>query len=103
MVAGGRALPPELVFITLATALVVHGLVPLGDGLVAVEQFGRHWLLTLHRGRAVLVSSYGNARNCRMAKRLATVHGHARLDWVMLLDPVVTDVLACSQALAHRV
>ena len=38
-----------------------------------------------------------------MAKRLAAVHGHARLDWVMLLDPVATDVLVCWQALAHCV
>ena len=38
-----------------------------------------------------------------MAKRLAAVHGHARLDWVMLLDPVATEVMACWQALAHRV
>ena len=33
----------------------------------------------------------------------ALVHGHARLDWVLLLDPVATDVLACWQALAHSV
>ena len=32
-----------------------------------------------------------------MAKKLAAVHGHARLDWVLLLDPVATDVLACWQ------
>ena len=38
-----------------------------------------------------------------MAKRLAAVHGHARLDWVLLVDPVATDVLLCWQALAHRV
>ena len=38
-----------------------------------------------------------------MAKRIAAVHGHARLDWALLLDPVATDVLACWQALAHRV
>mgnify|MGYP003318218085 CR=1 FL=1 len=33
----------------------------------------------------------------------AAVHGHARLDWVLLLDPVATEVMACWQALAHRV
>ena len=38
-----------------------------------------------------------------MAKRIAAVHGHARLDWALLLDPVATDVLACWQALAHRI
>ena len=89
--------------IPMATALLVQGLVQLGDGLVAVERFGRHWLLARHRGRAALVSTHGDARSCRMAKRLAAVHGHARLDWVMLLDPVATDVLSCWQALAHRV
>ena len=89
--------------IPLAIALFAHGLLQLGDGLVAVEQFGRHWSLARHRGRAALVSTHGDARSCRMAKRLAAVHGHARLDLVVLLDPVATDVLACWQALANRV
>ncbi|WP_392346259.1 ComEC/Rec2 family competence protein, partial [Parasynechococcus sp.] len=35
----------RLSLIPMATALLVHGLVQLGDGLVAVERFGRHWLL----------------------------------------------------------
>ena len=86
--------------IPLATALLVHGLVQLGDGLVTVERFDRHWLLGRHRGRAALVSTHGDARSCLMAKKLAAVHGHARLDWVLLLDPVATDVLACWEALA---
>lgn len=34
---------------------------------------------------------------------MAAVHCHARLDWVMLLDPVATDALPCWQAVAHRV
>ncbi|ABB34581.1 ComEC/Rec2-related protein [Synechococcus sp. CC9605] len=89
--------------IPLAIALFAHGLLQLGDGLVAVERFGRHWLLARHRGRAALVSTHGDARSCRMAKRHAAVHGHARLDWVMLLDPVATEVMACWQALAHCV
>ena len=93
----------RLSLIPMATALLVHGLVQLGDGLVAVERFGRHWLLARHRGRAALVSTHGDVRSCRMAKRLAAVHGHARLDWVLLLDPVATNVLSCWQALAHRV
>ena len=93
----------RLSLIPLATALLVHGLAQFGDGLVAVERFGRHWLLARHRGRAALVGTHGDARSCRMAKKLAAVHGHARLDWEMLLDPVATDVLACWQALAHRV
>ena len=89
--------------IPLAIALLVHGFVQLGDGLVTVERFDRHWLLARHRGRAALVSTHGDARSCRMAKKLAAVHGHARLDWLLLLDPVATDVLACWQALAYRV
>ena len=52
----------------------------------------------------MLVGSTGEPScSCRMAKKLAAVHGHARLDWVLLLDPVATDVLACWHALAHRV
>ena len=81
--------------IPLASALLVHGLVQFGDGLVTVERFDRHWLLGRHRGRAALVSTHGDARSCRMAKKLAAVHGNARLDWVLLLDPVATNVLAC--------
>ena len=87
----------------MATALLAQALVQLSDGLVSVEHFGRHWLLARHRGRAALVSTHGDARSCRMAQRMAVVHGHARLDWVMLLDPVATDVLRCWQALAHHV
>ena len=67
--------------IPLVTALLVHGLIQLGDGLVTVERFDRHWLLARHRGRAALVSTPGDALSCRMAKRLAAVRGHARLDW----------------------
>ena len=63
----------------------------------------QHWLLARHRGRAALVSTHGDGQSCRMAQRLAAVHGHSRLDWVMLLDPVATDVLPCWQGLAHRV
>ena len=94
LVAGGRALSPLLVVDPLATALLVHGLVQLGDGLVMVERFDRHWLLGRHRWRTALVSIHGDARSCGMAKKLAAVHGHTRLDWVLLLDPVATDVLA---------
>ena len=54
-------------------------------------------------GLAALVSTRGDACSCRMAKRLAAVHGHARLDCVLLLDPVATDVLPFWQALVHCV
>ena len=37
------------------------------------------------------------------ARLLAVLHGHAHLDWVMLLDPVATDVLPFWKVLAHLV
>ena len=80
----------------MATALMAQVLVQLSDGLVSVEHFGRHWLLARHRGRAALVSTHGDARSCRMAQRMAVVHGHARLDWVVLLDPVAAERAHCS-------
>ena len=40
----------RLSLIPMATALLVHGLVQFGDGLVTVERFDRHWLLGRHRG-----------------------------------------------------
>ena len=100
---GARGSLRSWALLPIAIALLVHGRMQLGDDLVAVERFGRHWLLARHRGRAALVSTHGDARSCLMARRIATVHGHARLDWLMLLDPVATDVLPCWQALAHRV
>ena len=100
---GIRARWRRWALVPLTVALLTHGLVQFADALVAVERFGRHWLLARHRGRAALVSTHGDGRSCRMAQRMAAVHGHSRLDWVMLLDPVATDVLPCWQALAHRV
>ena len=103
LVAGGTALPPGWVADS-------HGNGPSRPRAGAVrrwfgggERFGRHWLLARHRGRAVLVSTHGDARSCWMVMKLAAVHGHARMDLVMLLDPVATDVLSCWRDLAHRV
>ena len=87
--------------IPLATTLLLHGLVQLGDGLVTVDRFDRHWLLARHCWRFALVSTHGDVLSCRMAKRFAAVHGLACLDLELLLDPVAKDVLACSLALAH--
>ena len=88
----------------MAMALLIHGLVQFGDGLVAVERFGRHWLL----GSPSWARCSGEHPMAMSAvagwpRKLAAVHGHARLDWVMLLDPVATDVLSCWQVLAHHV
>ena len=100
---GARASRRHWALLPMVIALLAHGLMQLGDGLVAVERFGRHWLLARHHGRAALVSTHGDGRSCRMAQQLAAVHGHARLDWVMVLDPVATEVFPCWQGLAHHV
>ncbi|MGB1776721.1 MAG: ComEC/Rec2 family competence protein [Synechococcus sp.] len=75
----------------------------LGDGVVAVHRYGHHWLLLRHQGRAALLSNAGDAHSCRRATRLATAHGHRRLDWVVLMDPRGTDALTCWRTLAHHV
>ena len=64
------------------SALVVD---PHYNRLVAVEWVGRHWLLARHRGRAALISSHDDERNCRMEKRLTAVRP-SRSKWVMRLD-----------------
>ena len=89
--------------ISVLMAVLVHGRVQLADGVVAVQRGRQHWLLARHQGRAALVSLTAGASSCRMARRLADVHGHQRLDWVMLLDPVATEAMACWQGLGHRV
>ena len=89
--------------ISVLMAVLVHGRVQLADGVVAVQRGRQHWLLARHQGRAALVSLTAGASSCRMARRLADVHGHGRLDWVLLLDPVASEVMACWQGLGHRV
>lgn len=87
----------------LLLAVLIQAMVQLADGLVVVEQWGRHWLLARHQGRAALVSSHGDRRSCALARRLVEAHGHRRLDWVALLDPVASDALHCWRALARTV
>lgn len=74
-----------------------------GDGVIAVHRYGRHWLLARHRGRAALVTNAGDGSSCSRARRLATAHGHRRLDWVVVRDPRGTDALSCWRNLAHHV
>jgi competence protein ComEC len=93
---------PMGVLLTLL-AVVLQGCVQMADGVVAVQRGRQHWLLARHQGRGALVSTSAEASSCRMARRLADVHGHQRLDWVMLLDPVATEAMACWQGLGHRV
>ena len=85
------------------SAVVVQGCVQLADGVVTVQRGRQHWLLARHQGRAALVSTSADASSCRMARRLADAHGHGRLDWVMLFDPVATEAMACWEGLGHRV
>ena len=89
--------------VALVSAVVLHGVVQLGDGVVAATRFGRHWLLARHRGRAALVSTNADSHSCRVAKQLAHAHGHRRLDWIVLLDPVASEAMACWSSIAEHV
>ena len=79
--------------VTLFSAVLLHAVVQLGDGVVVASRFGRHWLLARHRGRAALVSTHADPQSCRVAKQLAHSHGHRRLDWIVLLDPVASEAM----------
>ena len=70
---------------------------------MAVSRFERHWLLARHRGRAALVSTHADPQSCRVAKQLANTHGHRRLDWIALLDPVASEAMACWNSIAEHV
>ena len=83
--------------------VLTHGALQLEDAVVRVEQWGRQWVLLRHRGRAALITSDGDGLSCHGARQLQRGHGHGRLDWVVILDPVATDQLACWRALAHTV
>jgi len=92
-----RALPLVLL------AVIVQASVQLKDGLVVVGQWGRHWVLARHQGRAALVSSHGDGLSCALARRLSEAHGHRRLDWVAVLDPVASSQQRCWRSLARTV
>ena len=89
--------------VTLLSAIFLHAVVQLGDGVVVASRFGRHWLLARHRGRAALVSTHADPQSCRVAKQLAHSHGHRRLDWIVLLDPVASEAMGCWTLLAEHV
>ena len=81
--------------------LLVHGAGLLADAVVRVDQWGRQWVLLRHQGRAALISSHGDRLSCRVAQQLAHGHGHARLDWIAVLDPVAASKLDCWHSLAR--
>ncbi|MDB4653638.1 ComEC/Rec2 family competence protein [Synechococcus sp. AH-551-E02] len=89
--------------VTLFSAVLLHAVVQLGDGVVVASRFGRHWLLARHRGRAALVSTHADPQSCRVAKQLAHAHGHRRLDWIVLLDPVASEAMGCWFLMAEHV
>ena len=89
--------------VTLLSAVVLHAVVQLGDVVVVASRFGRHWLLARHRGRAALVSTHADPQSCRVAKQLAHAHGHRRLDWIVLLDPVASEAMGCWLLMAEHV
>jgi len=87
----------------LLAAVLIHGALQLQDAVVRVEQWGRQWVLLRHRGRAALISSGGDGLSCHGARQLQRGYGHARLDWVVVLDPVATNQMDCWTDLAHKV
>ena len=89
--------------VTLFSAVLLHAVVQLGDGVVVASRFGRHWLLARHRGRAALVSTHADSQSCRVAKQLSHSHGHRRLDWLVLLDPVASEAMGCWTLMAEHV
>ena len=64
---------------------------------------GRQWVLPRHQGRAALISSSGDALSCRVAQQLGHGSGHARFDWVAVLDSVASDAHRCWTDQAHTV
>ena len=84
-------------------AVVVQGWVQFSDDLIRIEQWGRHWLVLRHRGRAALLSSHGDGLSCHVARQLGEGLGHARFDWVAVMDPVAMDQSGCWSSLAHTV
>ena len=93
----------RLALLPMFASVLVQGFVQCRDELVIVQRSHNHWLLARHRGRGALISTASDAHACRMARRLSEAHGHARLDWVMVLDPVATDAKTCWRTLARWV
>ena len=87
----------------LLAAVTTQVTVQLGHGVVAVERFRTFWLLARFGGRAALITTKGDQHSCNLAGRLARGHGHTRLDWVMVLDPVATEAISCWSSLARHV
>ena len=92
-----------MALLPLFASVVLQGLMQCRDELVRVQRFQDHWLLARHRGRGALISTASDAHACRTARRLSEAHGHARLDWVMVLDSVALEDQSCWRSLARWV
>ncbi|MFM7311700.1 MAG: ComEC/Rec2 family competence protein [Cyanobium sp.] len=69
------------------------------DQLLLVHQssggVGRDLLLARREGRGALISNRADALSCQQADRLVQGLGLARLDWLLLIDPVAAEDPGC--------
>ena len=87
---------------------VLHGAELRADQLLLVHQAGgagggRDLLLARHDGRGALISTRSDGYSCSQARRLSSSLGMAKLDWLLLLDPVGAEDPACWQRQAALV
>jgi competence protein ComEC len=75
----------------------------LQNQLILIHQASGSLLLARNQGRAALISTDASIFSCQRAKRLQYGLGIARLDWLVLLDPMVNDAKFCWQQLAGLV
>jgi competence protein ComEC len=91
----------------LAGVTAVHLGLLWGDQLLLVHQRigdqGRDLLIARHQGRGALVVSRSDPSSCRQAGQLAAGLGLPGYDWILLLDPLASEVPDCWRALAGMV
>jgi len=73
------------------------------DQLLLVHQASGSLLMARYKGRAALISTDASEFSCRRAGRLQQGLGIARLDWLVLLDPIATDAQTCWRQLSGLV
>ncbi len=91
----------------LAGVTAVHLGLLWGDQLLLVHQRigdqGRDLLIARHQGRGALVVNRSDPSSCRQAGQLAAGLGLPGYDWILLLDPLASEVPDCWRALAGMV
>ena len=75
----------------------------LQDQLLLVHQASGSLLIARHQARAALITTDASGYSCLRAKRLQQGLGIARLDWLVLLDPVASDAISCWKQLSGLV